>query len=56
MKGFLPIDKPLRSYSLVHENSLALLQELATNLPKLLLTDRLEKNIAMMADDDLSVD
>ena len=56
MKGFLPIDKPLQGYSLVNENSLANLQELATNLPKLLLTDRLEKNIRMMADDDLCVD
>ncbi len=48
MKGFLPIDKPLRSYSLVHENSLALLQELATNLPKLLLTDRRNESGTIM--------
>ena len=56
MKGFLPIDKPLQGYSLVNEHSLTNLQELATNLPKLLLTDRLEKNIRMMSDDDLCVD
>ena len=56
MKGFLPIDKPLQGYSSINENSLAQLQELATNLPKLLLTDRLERSILMMSDDDLCVD
>ena len=56
MKGFLPIDEPLQGYSSINENSLTKLQELATNLPKLLLTDRLETNITMMSDDDLCVD
>jgi len=56
MKGFLPIDEPMQGYSSINENSLTKLQELAANLPKLLLTDRLETNITMMSDDDLCVD
>ena len=55
MKGFLPIDEPLQGYSSINENSLTKLQELATNLPKLLLTDRLETNIRMMSDHNLCV-
>ncbi len=39
MKGFLPIDEPMQGYSSINENSLTKLQELAANLPKLLLTD-----------------
>ena len=56
MKGFLPIDEPLQGYSSINENSLTKLQELATNLPKLLLTGRLETSITMMSDNDLCVD
>jgi len=56
MKGFLPIDEPLKGYSSINENSLTKLQELATNLPKLLLTGRLETSITMMSDNDLCVD
>ena len=56
MKGFLPIDEPLQGYSSINENSLTKLQELANNLPKLLLTGRLETNITMMSDNDLCID
>ena len=53
MKGFLPEKQPLREYS-TNSSSLNRLQEIATNLPKLLLTGRLQQTVESLKKDDLS--
>lgn len=55
MNGFLPTVPPLREY--IHTNdSLSRIQEIASSLPKLLLTDRLDRTIQSLSDDSLNVD
>jgi len=56
MYGFLPVTQPLKEYkSSVFSSSLIRLQEIANNLPKLLLTDRLERTVQSLSKDDLDV-
>ena len=56
MYGFLPVTQPLKEYkSSVFSSSLIRLQEIANNLPKLLLTDRLERTVQYLSKDDLDV-
>ncbi|SVB16154.1 uncharacterized protein METZ01_LOCUS169008 [marine metagenome] len=55
MRGFLPEINPLREYSIASP-SLARLQEIASNLPKLLLTGRVPSTLQSLQRDDLSVD
>ena len=55
MDGFLPINPPLREY-INRSNSLSRIQEIASSLPKLLLTDRLDKTIQSLSDDSLNID
>ena len=55
MNGFLPSVPPLREY--IHTNdSLSRIQEIASSLPKLLLTDRLDRTIQSLSGDSLNVD
>ena len=55
MNGFLPTVPPLREY--IHTNdSLSRIQEIASSLPKLLLTDRLDRTIQSLSGDSLNVD
>ena len=54
MKGFLPEKPPLKEYS-INSSSLIRLQEIASNLPKLLLTGRVQSTIESLQKDDLSV-
>ena len=54
MKGFLPKEPPLRGYQ-VNSFSLNRLQEVAYNLPKLLLTSRVQQTVESLRKDDLSV-
>ena len=44
MKGFLPEKQPSKTYS-ISNNSLDLLTNIANDLPKLLLTGQLQKQI-----------
>ena len=53
MKGFLPKKPPLKEYS-INSSSLSRLQEIASNLPKLLLTGRLKAMVESLSKDDLS--
>ena len=55
MRGFLPEINPLREYSIASP-SLARLQEIASNLPKLLLTGRVPSTLQSLQRDDLSID
>ena len=54
MKGFLPEKTPLKEYS-IDSSSLNRLQEIASNLPKLLLTGRVQSMVESLKKDDLSV-
>ena len=56
MNGFLPINPPLKEYhSSSASSSLLRIQEVADNLPKLLLTDRVERTINSLTKDDFDV-
>ncbi len=56
MNGFLPINPPLKEYhSSSAFSSLFRIQEVANNLPKLLLTDRVERTINSLSKDDFDV-
>jgi len=55
MRGFLPEINPLSEYSIA-STSLARLQEIAGNLPKLLLTGKVPSTLESLQCDDLSVD
>lgn len=55
MNGFLPTVPPLREYINTND-SLSRIQEIASSLPKLLLTDRLDRTIQSLSDDSLNVD
>ena len=55
MNGFLPTVPPLREYINTND-SLSRIQEIASSLPKLLLTDRLDRTIQSLPDDSLNVD
>ena len=56
MNGFLPINPPLKEYhSSSDSSSLLRIQEVANNLPKLLLTDRVERTINSLSKDDFDV-
>ena len=56
MNGFLPINPPLKKYhSSSAFSSLFRIQEVANNLPKLLLTDRVERTINSLSKDDFDV-
>ena len=56
MNGFLPINPPLKEYhSSSAFSSLLRIQEVANNLPKLLLTDRVERTINSLTQDDFDV-
>ena len=56
MKGFLPKKHPLKEYSSSSSESLARLHEIASNLPKLLLTGRVPRTLGLLKKDDLSVE
>ena len=56
MNGFLPINPPLKEYGSSSDSaSLLRIQEVANNLPKLLLTDRVERTINLLSTDDFEV-
>ena len=55
MNGFLPTVPPLREYINTND-SLSRIQEIASSLPKLLLTDRLDRTIQSLSGDSLNVD
>ena len=55
MKGFLPAKPPLREYSISSSPSLNRLQEIASSLPKLLLTSRVQLTVESLNKDDLSI-
>ena len=54
MKGFLPKEPPLREYQ-KSSPSLDRLQEIAHNLPKLLLTSQVQPTVESLTKDDLSI-
>ena len=54
MKGFLPEKPPLKEYS-TNSSSLNRLQEIASSLPKLLLTGRVQSTVESLKKDDLSI-
>lgn len=56
MKGFLPNQTPLREYTFTSSKSLNRLNEIASNLPKLLLTGRVPKTIKSLKKNDFSVE
>ena len=56
MKGFLPNKTPLREYTFTSSKSLNRLNEIASNLPKLLLTGRVPKTIKSLKKNDFSVE
>ena len=56
MKGFLPKKHPLKEYTFSSSDSLARLHEIASNLPKLLLTGRVPRTLGLLKKDDLSVE
>ena len=55
LKGFLPAKPPLKEYSISSSPSLSRLQEIASNLPKLLLTSRVQLTVESLKKDDLSI-
>ena len=55
MQGFLPQKVPSKSYS-VQSESCDRIQEIASNLPKLLLTGKLQSAINKLSPKDLSID
>ena len=55
MRGFLPEINPLSEYSIASV-PLTRLQEIAGNLPKLLLTGKVPSTLESLQCDDLSVD
>ena len=56
MNGFLPINPPLKEYGSSSDSaSLLRIQEVANDLPKLLLTDRVERTINSLSTDDFDV-
>ena len=55
MQGFLPQKVPSRSYS-VQSDSCDRIQEIAFNLPKLLLTGKVQSTINKLSPKDLSID
>ena len=55
MKGFLPAKPPLKEYSISSSPSLSRLQEIASSLPKLLLTSRVQLTVESLNKDDLSI-
>ena len=54
MKGFLPKEPPLREYQ-KSSPSLDRLQEIAHNLPKLLLTSQVQPTVESLTKNDLSI-
>ncbi len=54
MKGFLPKKVPARSYS-IDSNSCARIEEICSNLPKLLLTGKVQSTIDGLSKKDLSI-
>ena len=54
MKGFLPEQQPSKKYS-ISNNSLNLLTDLASDLPKLLLTGQLQNKINRLKDNELEI-
>ena len=56
MKGFLSNKTPLREYTFTSSKSLNRLNEIASNLPKLLLTGRVPKTIKSLKKNDFSVE
>ncbi len=54
MKGFLPEQQPSKKYS-INNNSLNLLTDLASDLPKLLLTGQLQNKINRLKDNELEI-
>jgi len=55
MQGFLPQKVPSKSYS-VQSESCDRIQEIASNLPKLLLTGKVQSTINKLSSKDLSID
>ena len=55
-KSFLPKAPPIRQYEDITNESLQRLEEIAYNLPKLLLTGKVQKTINKLSAADLSVD
>ena len=56
MNGFLPINPPLKEYGSSSDSaSLLRIKEVANDLPKLLLTDRVERTIKSLSTDDFDV-
>ena len=55
MQGFLPQKVPSKSYS-VESDSCDRIQEIASNLPKLLLTGKVQSTINKLSPKDLSID
>ena len=55
MQGFLPQKVPSKSYS-VQSESCDRIQEIASNLPKLLLTGKVQSAINKLSPKDLSID
>jgi len=56
MKGFLPYNKPLQSYSVTSSDSLNRLHDIANQLPKLLLTGRVPRTLGLLQKNDLAID
>ena len=54
MKGFLPTKPPLKEYS-ISSSSLSRLQEIASSLPKLLLTSQVQPTVESLKKEDLSI-
>ena len=54
--SFLPTTTPAQTYSKYSSKSLDKLQNIASNLPKLLLTGRVQSTIDSLSVNDLSVD
>ena len=56
MKGFLPDKNPLKEYSISSSAPLNRLHEIATSLPKLLLTGRVPRTIKSLKKNELSIE
>jgi len=56
MKGFLPGKNPLKEYSISSSTPLNRLHEIATSLPKLLLTGRVPRTIKSLKKNELSIE
>ena len=56
MKGFLPGKNPLKEYSISSSEPLNRLHEIATSLPKLLLTGRVPRTIKSLKKNELSIE